>query len=386
MKTLAWLPTGPAVESPPPPRWRDWLLAGAIAATAIAEGVLREDLTWRPAAVMVGLALACATLWRRSRPLAMVGLGFGAIFAVDVARVAAGKEPLTLITGASVLVLVYALFRWGTTRQAAAGSVVVLVEWLVSVTTDFTDFTGATDAVFGLAVLLLAGAVGMAVRYQRIVRAQQLDRVRFHERDTLARELHNTVAHHVSAMAVQAQAGQFLAQTGDRDGAAEALALIEQEASRALAEMRSMVRTLRRDHGAPEVAPARGVADIETLVTSEGGTGIRVDVDLRGDLDEVRPAVEAALFRVAQESVTNAKRHARHATRVHVLVTGDRDTVRLNVTDDGEHTVSGPRQPGYGLVGMAERVSLLGGALEAGPNPARGWTVRAAIPREESPR
>ena len=80
---------------------------------------------------MVGLALACATLWRRSRPLAMVGLGFGAIFAVDVARVAAGKEPLTLITGASVLVLVYALFRWGTTRQAAAGSVVVLVEWLV---------------------------------------------------------------------------------------------------------------------------------------------------------------------------------------------------------------------------------------------------------------
>jgi len=147
-----------------------------------------------------------------------------------------------------------------------------------------------------------------------------------------------------------------------------------------------MVRTLRRDHGAPEGAPARGVADIETLVTSEGVTGIRVDVDRRGDLDELRPAVEAALFRVAQESVTNAKRHARHATRVHVLVTGDRDTVRLNVTDDGEHTVSGPRQPGYGLVGMAERVSLLGGTLEAGPNPARGWTVQATIPRHEAPR
>ncbi len=374
MKTLAWLPTGPAVESPPPPRWRDWLLAGAIAATAIAEGVLREDLTWRPAAVMVGLALACATLWRRSRPLAMVGLGFGAIFAVDVARVAAGKEPLTLITGASVLVMVYALFRWGTTRQAAAGAAVVLVEWLVSVT---TDFHGATDAVFGLALLLLTGAVGTAVRYQRIVRAQQLDRVRFHEREILARELHDTVAHHVSAMAVQAQAGQFLAHTGDQDGAAEALAVIEQEASRALAEMRTMVRTLRRDHGAPEGAPARGVADIETLVTSEGVTGIRVDVDRRGDLDELRPAVEAALFRVAQESVTNAKRHARRATRVHV---------RLNVTDDGEHTVSGPRQPGYGLVGMAERVSLLGGTLEAGPNPARGWTVQATIPRHEAPR
>jgi glucose-6-phosphate-specific signal transduction histidine kinase len=60
--------------------------------------------------------------------------------------------------------------------------------------------------------------------------------------------------------------------------------------------------------------------------------------------------------------------------------------VHLNVTDDGEHTVSGPRQPGYGLVGMAERVSLLGGTLEAGPNSARGWTVQATIPRHEAPR
>jgi signal transduction histidine kinase len=381
VKTLAWLPTGPAVESPPPRRWRDWLLAGAIAATAIAESVLRDDLMWRPAAVMVGLALACATLWRRSRPLAMMALGFGAFFAIDMAAVFAGEKPLSLITGASVFVLVYALFRWGTTRQAAAGSVVVVAEWLVSVA---TDFHGATDAVFGLAVLLLAGAVGTAVRYQRIVRAQQLDRVRFHERDTLARELHDTVAHHVSAMAVQAQAGQFLAHTGDQDGATDALAVIEQEASRALAKMRTMVRTLRRDRGPSEGGLARGLADINTLVTPEGATGTKIEVDRRGDLDQLRPAVEAALYRVAQESVTNAKRHARNATRVHVVLTGESDTVRLSITDDGEHTASSPRQPGYGLVGMAERVSLLGGTLEARPNPARGWTVQATIPRQEA--
>lgn len=349
-----------------------------VAATAIAEALLRDDMEWRPAAVMVGLALACAMLWRRSRPLAMVGLGFGAFLAVDVATVAAGEEPLSLIAGVAVVVLVYALFRWGTTREAAAGSVVVLVVSLVTVT---IDFTGATEALGGLTLLLLAGAVGTAVRYQRIVRAQQFDRVRFHERDTLARELHDTVAHHVSAIAVQAQAGQVLARTGDQNGAAEALAVIEQEASRAMTEMRAMVGTLRRDHGAPEFGPARGVADIETLATSEGATGLRIDVERRGDLDGVRPGVEAALFRVAQESITNAKRHARHATRVHVLVAGDSDTVRLGVTDDGEHTPSGSRQPGYGLVGMAERVSLLGGTLEAGPNPDHGWTVQATIPR-----
>jgi signal transduction histidine kinase len=354
------------------------LLAAVVAVTAIAEAVLRDEMVWRPAAVMVGLALAFSMLWRRSRPLAMVGLGVGAFLVVDVAAVAAGREPLYLIAGAAVVVLVYALFRWGTTRQAAAGSVVVLVQWLVSVT---TDFTGATDALGGLAVLLLAGAVGLAVRYQRIARAQQFDRVRFHERDTLARELHDTVAHHVSAIAVQAQAGQFLAHSGDQNGAAEALAVIEQEASRALAEMRSMVGTLRRDHVAPEVGPARGVVDIETLATREGATGLRIEIERRGDLEDLRPGVQAALFRVAQESITNAKRHARHATHVHVVVAGDSDTVRLGVTDNGERTLSGARQPGYGLVGMAERVSLLGGTLEAGPGPDHGWTVQATIPR-----
>jgi signal transduction histidine kinase len=381
-RTPAWLPTEAAVDSPPARGRRDWVLAAMVAATAIAEAVLRDGMVWRPAAVMVGLALACAMLWRRSRPLAMVGLGFGAFLTVDVATLAAGKEPIYLIAGAAVVVLVYALFRWGTTRQAAAGSVVILIEWLVSVT---TDFTGATDALVGLTVLLLAGAVGTAVRYQRIVRVQRLDQVRFHERDTLARELHDTVAHHVSAIAVQAQAGQFLAHTGDPDGPAEALAVIEQEASRALAEMRSMVGGLRRDHGGPEVSPARGVADIESLATRERATGIRIDVERRGDLDGLRPGVEAALFRIAQESITNAKRHARHATRIYVLVAGDRDRVHLGVTDDGEHIMSGPREPGYGLVGMAERVSLLGGSLEAGPNPELGWTVQATIPREGAP-
>lgn len=379
---MAWLQREPEVENPPTRRWRDWLLAAVVAATAIAEAVLRDDMVWRPAAVMVGLALAFAMLWRRSQPLAMVGLGVGAILVVDVAAVAAAEEPLSLIAGAAVVVLVYALFRWGTTRQAAIGSAVVLVPWLVTVT---TDFTGATDALGGLVVLLLAGAVGIAVRYQRIVRTQQLDRVRFHERDTLARELHDTVAHHVTAIAVQAQAGQFLADSGDPDGAAEALGVIEQEASRALAEMRSMVGTLRRDYGAPKAGPARGVNDIDSLATCEGATGLRIDVERRGDLEDLRPAVQAALFRVAQESITNAKRHARHATRVHVVVAGEIDIVRLAVTDDGERGLSGPRQPGYGLVGMAERVCLLGGTLEAGPSPDRGWTVRATIPRRGAP-
>jgi histidine kinase len=351
-------PTDAAVVSPPARRWRDWLLAGVVAATATTEAVLRDDMTWRPVAVMVGLALACAMLFRRSRPLAMVGLGFGAFFVVDVAALSAGREPVSLIAGVAVVVLVYALFRWATTRQAALGSAVILLEWLTSVT---TDFSGVTDALGGLLLLLLAGAVGTAVRYQHIVRAQQLDRVRFHERDTLARELHDTVAHHVSGIAVQAQAGQFLARAGDHNGAAEALAVIEQEASLALAEMRATVGTLRRDRQRPEGSPVRGVADIERLGSWDGAAGLRIDVERHGDLDDLPPGVQAALFRVAQESITNAKRHARHATCVHVVVAGDANTVgasrghRRRRPDSGRPPATGLRTGRHGRARLPAR-------------------------------
>ncbi len=369
----------PDAEDPPARVWRDWLLAVGVAATATTEVAFRDGVVWRLVAIVLGLTLASTMLWRRTRPLAMVGLGFGAFLVVDLASVFAAAEPFYLYAGACVVVLVYSLFRWGTGRQAAIGLLIVLSEWFVSVTTDFTD---VTDASGGIVVLLLAAALGVSIRYRRIVRTQQFERVKFGEREMLARELHDTVAHHVSAIAVQAQAGRFLAKSRDLGGAAEALDVIEGEASRTLAEMRSMVGSLRRGNGTPQELAQHGVADIEALATAEGVPGVQIEVEHGGDLDGLRPSVQAALYRVAQESITNAKRHARHATRVHVVVDGDTETVRLSVSDNGERGLSNLRPPGYGLVGMAERVTLLGGTLEAGPRPDHGWTVQARIPRQ----
>ncbi|MEJ2856003.1 MULTISPECIES: sensor histidine kinase [unclassified Saccharothrix] len=342
------------------------------------EVVVRDGWVWRLLGLVAGAVLAFTMLWRRVRPLAAVGVGFGGLMLVDLAAILSGGEAFSLNAGMFVVVLVYSLFRWGTGRQAAIGLAIVLLEWLVVVT---TDFPGVTYAAGGLVVLLFPAALGVLVRYRRIVRTQRVERVRFEEREMLARELHDTVAHHVSAIAIQAQAGRFLAGSRDLDGAAKALEVIEGEASRTLAEMRSMVGSLRR--GTPEVFAQRGVADIEGLAAA-GDEGLRIEVERCGDLDGLRPSVEAALYRVAQESITNAKRHARHATRVHVLVEGGADTVRLSVTDDGERGLSNSRVPGYGLVGMAERVTLLGGTLEAGPGPDHGWTVHAVIPRREA--
>ena len=380
-RTPGWLWIEPVVEKPPVRVWRDWLLVAGVAGTALAEAVARDSMVWRPLAIVFGSALALTMLWRRTRPLAMVGLGFGAFVVVDLTSVLAVGEPFSLYAGAFVVVLVYSLFRWGTSRQAAIGLGIAQMAWSVSVT---SDFTGIVDAIGGLVVLFFAAALGVSFRYRRIVRTQQFERVRSNERETLARELHDTVAHHVSAIAIQAQAGQLLARSRDLDGASNALKVIEEEASRTLTEMRAMVGTLRQG-GATPVLTQRGVADIEHLATAEGAPGLRIDVQRCGDLRDLRPSLQAALFRIAQESITNARRHARHATHIHVLVAGDTETVRLSVTDDGERGPSSPRRPGYGLTGMAERATLLGGTFEAGPGPEQGWTVQTLIPREGNP-
>ena len=105
-------------------------------------------------------------------------------------------------------------------------------------------------------------------------------------------------------------------------------------------------------------------------------------VELSGKLDDLRPSVEAAVFRLAQESVTNARRHARHATSVEVRIIGDEETIHLTVRDDGDTVLfNNDTTDGFGLEGMAERAKLLGGTFTAGPDRHRGWTIAASLPK-----
>jgi len=369
----------PTSEPPPARVWRDWVLVGLISSATVLEVILRNDVVWRPVALVFGIVVAVTMLFRRTHPLASVAVAFGGLIVLDLAAVVAVGQPFTAYAAAAVVVLVYALFRWGNSQQAAIGCGFVMVEIIVVAA---TDFTGLTDLGGGILVLLFPAALGLTVRYRRLVSAQRYDQVRSSERDQLARELHDTVAHHVSAIAIQAQAGRFLANSDNLHGAAEALDVIEKEASRALAEMRSVVRSLRGDEEADVGVAPRGVADIAALASEAGAHGIRVEIEQRGALDSLNAPVQGALFRVAQESVTNAQRHARKVRLVQVVVDGTDGDVRLRVSDDGEQVSAAPGSLGYGLVGMSERVALLGGTLRAGPGPERGWQVEATIPRE----
>jgi signal transduction histidine kinase len=360
--------------------WRDWALVGVLVPTAVLEAVLREDLAWRWVALALALAVVALLLWRRTRPLLAVATGFGALAASASAVFLGADEPVGLYTSASVLLLSYALFRWASGRDAVIGLAIVLLACAVCIA---ADFTGVVDALAASVFLLFPAALGASVRYRATSRLRELDQVKAREREQLARELHDTVAHHVSAIAVQAQAGRTVAPSRP-DAALRALEVIEEAASRTLAEMRGMVAVLREGEE-PDLAPQRGVADIERLAR-DAAHGPRVDVELSGDLDALRPTVGAAMYRLAQESITNALRHAEHATRIDVHVAGEDDCVRLTVHDDGRPSSAARGSSGYGLVGMGERAALLGGTLQAGPIPGEGWAVEAVLPRAGSGR
>jgi signal transduction histidine kinase len=355
--------------------WRDWVLLAIILVLAVLETLVRTQFPepgTPPLAqplVALGIVLAAAPtlLWRRTHPLLMLAIAFAA---TGIAGLTLGDS--ILFASGFVIFTLYSLFRWGNGRALVVGSSILLVNPVVSALagTTWADIVGET--VFFVAVIML----GFALRFRARARLRELDRAKLMERETLARDLHDTVAHHVSAIAIRAQAGLAVAEVNP-DAAKDALRVIEAEASKTLAEMRSMVRVLRQGE-APELTPGRTLADIEKLA-DEDIAGPRVKVRVAGDTASIPPTVAAAVYRMAQESVTNARRHARGASVIDVVVEADQGGVRLTVTNDGE--VVPATTPGYGITGMMERASLLGGTCQSARAPGGGWVVTAVLPR-----
>jgi signal transduction histidine kinase len=219
------------------------------------------------------------------------------------------------------------------------------------------------------------------------------------ERVRIARELHDIVAHSVSLMTIQIAAARRVQQTQPRE-ADEALANAEQTGRRSLSELRSMLSMLRgadasfgaaghrvnADFEGPARQPLPGLADLDELVKESREAGLDVELRLSGIEPDAAGSVGLAVYRVIQEALTNAIRHAPGA-HVQVEVTYAPGFIVLFVDDDGAGTPGGkgsdhrPRADGHGLVGMAERVAAVGGTLDSGPRtPGPGWRVHARIP------
>ena len=378
---------------PPGPSPSDrWVVLG-FAAVIVVEAIVREGLALRAGHVAVGFAVLFAVWLRRPSPFLATALGFGLVNAWSVVLRALGLPEATLHANAVVLVLPYSLLRWGSAREVLAGLAILVATYATAALRG--EMRGAGDAIGAAVVMLFPGALGASVRFRAQSHARQIEHVKLRERAELARDLHDTVAHHVAAIAIQAQAGRAVLATRP-DRTASTLEAIEKEAARTLASLRSMVGSL-RDHreGHAPSAPQPGLADLVDLArpaspAREGGEGgaLVVHVEIEGGLDPaaIAPAVQTALFRIAQESITNAVRHARGASRARVRVTSRVEGVHMTVEDDGTSASTSRRGSGFGLVGMAERAALLGGRLEAGPREEGGWKVEVDLPWSESSR
>jgi len=366
----------PRVPNPPVRVWRDWVLTGLLLVGAVLESVFRTNLGWPPVAFVLGAVVAIGLLWRRTHPLVAVIIVFSAHSLSDMVVHFGATQSAMLDSSVALVVLPYALGRWASGRDGVLGMSIMLGSLALHGPNGIRNWA---DVVGGVIFFVLPAVIGIAVRYRTAARLRETDQAKMREREQLARELHDTVAHHVSAIIIQAQAGRTVAATNPA-AAVDVLEVIETEASRTLAEMRFMVSALRQGED-PDLAPQQGVADIERLARNVG-TSPRVQVRIGDGLDDLRPSVGAAVYRLAQESITNAIRHARHATRVDVEVTDHDDGVHLTVRDDGDPTsFNANTSAGYGLIGMKERAKLLGGTLEAGPAQGRGWCVTAVLPR-----
>jgi signal transduction histidine kinase len=202
------------------------------------------------------------------------------------------------------------------------------------------------------------------------------------ERARIARELHDVIAHSVSVMVVQAGAAEeVLRQAPER--ALEPIRAVQDTGRAALAEMARLLGMLRRDAEELGLAPQPGLDDLGALVGEARAAGLPVQLHVEGESRPLPVGADLSAYRIVQEALTNARKHAREAQAT-VTVRYTSDALELEVLDNGQGGKSA-REGGHGLIGMRERVALFGGELDAGPNAGGGFRVHARLPLGDTP-
>ncbi|HWT24217.1 MAG TPA: histidine kinase [Solirubrobacteraceae bacterium] len=364
-------------------------------------------------AALGAVAAVAVAAWPRARPVAVWAVtgasGFSLATSV-VAFLGPGRTSgwLSLLESGALITLVFLALRRAPGRPGAiaavvAGAATVLIVPAHETTSDSALANAAGMAVWGFAALLAAGAA----RYLEALdarRARSVAEARRAQRLALARDLHDFVAHDVSAIVVQAQAAQVVG-TREPQEALAALQRIEQAGLHALSAMDRAVDAL-RDAGPPgsprtgamseRALPAdgHGLPDLRALTSRFEATGrARVTLDVADGIAEGVPAeVGHTAYRLVAEALTNVLRHAPGAARVELAITGarlgDAPAVAVSVSNDAGGSAGAlrpqDRTGGFGLAGLRERVEALGGTFDAGPHDG-GWQLRAVLPLGTAP-
>ncbi|KUF14280.1 histidine kinase [Streptomyces silvensis] len=363
------------------------LLATVLVLLVTAEGLTLADRPTGPrAAVWTAgiLCCLCAVPWARPPLAARAWTAAGVSWAATLYAFVSAHPQTVWGTGEAIALLVLltaVLLRLPARPAAVLGPLLALA----CVAAPVRDASPGRFTLLFSALAAVVSAFSLLLRAQQAQRERDVAAVRAAERLDLARELHDLVAHHVTGIVVQARAASFTAVGAD--AAAGTFTRIADAGDEALGAMRRLVRVLRE--GEARTAPPAGLAALRDLAETFSATGPPVAVVVEPGLQERLPAdLAATAHHIVRESLTNVRKHAAGATSVQVGVRVVDGGLEVRVTDDGGGPTDQHPAPsahpgdrgGFGLAGLEERATALGGTLTAGPAAAGGWEVRAVLP------
>ena len=356
----------------------DRVLAAALTVATVLEAFLTGEAEGhRLASLLIWPVATVAVAFRRRYPTAV---GFAAAAAAYVAQTFWPSQ----ITASAIAWMcdLYALSVWAPQKAFR----IFLAAYVAAFLVTSSPWNGVSSSgsffvlVSTIVMILVRVVVGAKERRASLAERERDVAAReavVAERARIARELHDVVAHHVSMIVLQAGAERH-ALPGDQAGTRDVLGTIEQTGRSALTEMRRLLQMLREDDADP-LAPQPGLADLPVLVSQVREAGLEVELEVDGERRELPVGLELSAYRIVQEALTNALKHAGDAA-ASVRVRYGEDAIELEVVDDGIGNGSVERVGGHGLVGMRERVALYGGKLEARRRDEGGYLVRALLP------
>lgn len=361
-------------------------LAVLLAAFGIAElWIVGVDLkpVSVPATAIAGLAL----YWRRVAPLLTVAVVLGAIATESLFGVSLHKPDAPLLMA---LVAVYTAGAYLPLRQAATG--LVFAVGCIGVAFASSSTNGHSDFTFTLVVVSAGWLIGrgmhgrvlqtteLAERTLRLEQQAEAERAMAvaEERRRIARDLHDVIAHSVSVMVVQAGAAEDIFER-EPAGVLEPIRAVQETGRAALIEISRLLGLLRADGSELGLAPQPRLDELPDLVAQTRAAGLPVDLRIEGTPRALPLGVDLSMYRIAQEALTNARKHSAGARAEVVLRYGD-ELIELVVENDSAAAAANGHRGGHGLIGMRERVAVFGGTLEAGLRPDGGFRVLARLP------
>ena len=333
---------------------------------------------------LVALPIAAFGLWAVAPSVPLAAVSAAIVVPVVLAQRTGQLEPVMF----NATLLAFAAARWSGSLAAAVslGVLAAATPLLVALAQDPMEVAVGIWVV----AIVFVWVVGRAVaRQERLVgelegaRQQLAQQALLAERRRIARDVHDFVGHGLAAVMLQVTSARHVLRR-DADAAEEALRSAEEVGRRSMQELRRTVTTLRSDEEAGVAAPVPTASEIHALVEQARAGGLAVELRTQGDLSRIPPTVGLALYRIAQEALANAARHAPRARTILGLELA-RERVALLAETSGPvvaGSASERKRPHYGLIGMQERATALGGAFDAGPT-RDGWRVRCELPVDD---